>query len=321
METNYKNQVAGFVLAAGYGSRLRPITNEVPKPLIKFLDKPIIEYSLELLKRFGISKVAVNGSYKAELLQCYVESQSIYDYLFFSNEGEEPKGTGGCYPLLSKFRSNKNLLCLNGDVVADFNLDLLINSHFVNNADVSMYGIRTDENLLQPDRKYLWANAEGQIVSISNSKPSPKSVPFGFACAQVIGDRVLSEIPLEEFIDIIPFYQDQIEKGSHLQVLNHSGFWGDLGTPIHLLNKQLEYIEYTKTNKATLNKGGFERNFLSRGADVAATAQICDSILESGSSVGAHAKINNSLILDGAIVHPNQNINSQIIGKDFTIKL
>lgn len=103
-----------FILAAGFGKRMMPLTAERPKPMVEILGKPIIGYTLDHLKASGVEKVTVNGHYKADVLKEYLETRDDLD-ITFSYEEEVLDTGGGLVYGLHSMPINKPFFIINGD--------------------------------------------------------------------------------------------------------------------------------------------------------------------------------------------------------------
>lgn len=118
-----------LILAGGEGKRLRPLTNNVPKPLLEVGGKPIIEWQIGWMKSYGVDSFVISGGYLKEKLVDHLGNGSKLgvdiDYVF----EEEPLGTGGAVKNAeSFFESEKNFVVSNGDVITNLRLDKLLSS-------------------------------------------------------------------------------------------------------------------------------------------------------------------------------------------------
>lgn len=310
----------GFILAAGYGSRLKPITLELPKSLVPFLDEPLMSYAIRMLSDLGINEIAVNASHLAEKIEIYLKQQTIHPAkdILYSYEGSSPLGTSGCYPPVLPWLADQDLICINCDVIADFDIVALLTEHEKSGADLSMMTITQQT----PGKKSLWTDASGKLMSISEAAPSEAASPKGYACLQVISKKVLEMFPCG-YSDLPELYSHLLDEGIHIHTLDHQGFWADLGTPKDLVYSQLDYLSYLKKKKKAAPLGSdFDLiNFVSLKSLVAPSSRVKNSILLSGAKVEQDASVTNSLILDGAVIAANQNIVSKIVGKNFEITL
>lgn len=115
-----------MILAAGLGTRMRPLTDNCPKPLLKAAGKPLIDYHLEKIAAAGIRDVAVNCSWKAEQLLDYLGSGERYGLNIQLSVEEEPLETAGGIVKALHLLGNEPFLLVNGDIWTDFDLSSLM---------------------------------------------------------------------------------------------------------------------------------------------------------------------------------------------------
>ena len=113
------------ILAGGYGKRLRPLTDEKPKPLLPIADKPIIEWQIQWLVKQGIKQFVITTGYKKELMVEWASQSSdrLGVEILVSVE-KEPMGTGGAIKRLREFL-RENFLVVNGDILTNLDVSLL----------------------------------------------------------------------------------------------------------------------------------------------------------------------------------------------------
>ena len=183
-----------FVLAGGKGERLRPLTLETPKPLVKVKGKPILEYSIELLKQHGVTEVILSIGYLHEkIIDHFKDGKDFGLNIVYAIE-EEPLGTGGALKQAEEML-NESFFMLNGDNIADYNLTELSKTHFEKNAlatltlsevdDVSSYGVAKleEEKIVEfvekpkkEDAPSNWVNAGAYAIE----KKALEFLPEGF---------------------------------------------------------------------------------------------------------------------------------------------
>ena len=118
----------GLIMAGGFGTRMGELTKDLPKPLLKVRGRSIMDHLLERFSNSGVRKVFISTHYKFEKIKEAI-NEGIYRGLEIKYLYEErPLGTGGCLNLIRE-RNFKNLLVVNGDVLTDLNLNLLVNFH------------------------------------------------------------------------------------------------------------------------------------------------------------------------------------------------
>ncbi|MFP3197824.1 MAG: nucleotidyltransferase family protein [Sulfolobaceae archaeon] len=145
------------ILAGGFGKRLRPLTDERPKPLIEIAGKPIIEWQIKWLKKFGVTSVFVLAGYKKEVLIDWVaKNQDKLGIPIAILTEDQPLGTGGAIKRLNGFISNgEKFFVLNGDILTNLDLSKLGDDKAV--AVISLVPLRSPFGIVK-------VNSEGNII-------------------------------------------------------------------------------------------------------------------------------------------------------------
>ncbi|MEM3006793.1 MAG: sugar phosphate nucleotidyltransferase [Candidatus Nitrosotenuis sp.] len=111
-----------LILAGGVGTRLKPITDYVPKPLIPINNIPIIEWQIRYLKKHGVTKVTICSGHKAAQIQNYLERKNDFGVKILYSIEKTQLGTGGAIRKAAKHIKEKSFLVLNGDIITTINL-------------------------------------------------------------------------------------------------------------------------------------------------------------------------------------------------------
>ncbi|MBI2449532.1 nucleotidyltransferase family protein [Candidatus Pacearchaeota archaeon] len=128
-----------IILAGGLGERLRPLTDEVPKPLLPILGKPILEYCIENLKKHGLTDIILSVGYKSERIKEYFGDGSRFRVKILYNIESQPLGTGGAVKeIVNKLGIKDNFLLLWGDNIADYDISRMLTEHHKTNAEITM---------------------------------------------------------------------------------------------------------------------------------------------------------------------------------------
>jgi mannose-1-phosphate guanylyltransferase len=133
-----------LVLAAGYGERLRPLTDDRPKPMIEIGGKPILRYNLELLARAGIREAAINLHYRPESIRERLGSECAGVALTYAYE-PELLGTAGAARNLEPFLRDDDFVVIYGDNLSTIDLAKLLAAHRANDADVTLAVFHRDD--------------------------------------------------------------------------------------------------------------------------------------------------------------------------------
>ena len=238
-----------MILAAGLGTRLRPLTHHTPKPLIPVNDIPLIFYNLALLKKQGITHVVINLHHLGAQIRKVLGDGRRFGFHFdYSNE-KKILGTGGGIKKAEKFLKNAPFLVLNGDIIADVNLKKLIATH------------RKEKNIatlvLRPAKKEKFGKIRirgKKIVSMLGLPRGKTGTPAFFAGIHVIENRFLKTQKKGGKSCIIrQGYIPLLQKGEKIGAwMQQQGFWNDLGTPARvretdkLLRKRKIRLSYQK---------------------------------------------------------------------------
>lgn len=221
-----------MILAAGLGTRLRPLTNTVPKPLLPVAGAPLIVWNLLLLRRHGITDVIINLHHLGHLIEKELGDGSRFGmHLSYSRE-PVILGTGGGIKQAEPFFQGKPFLVLNGDTLTELDLTALVTFHARRGAIATMV-VRED-----PDADRWGAvevDAEQQVISINGRGQAGAARPmhgrYMFAGIHVMHPRLLRHVPMGRESSIIDAYVDEIAHGALILGHRMEGYWSDVGTP------------------------------------------------------------------------------------------
>lgn len=213
-----------FILAAGKGERLRPLTLKTPKPLVKVQGKPLIQWHIEALRKAGIQDIVINVSWLRQQIIDFVSQAPFNDLnIQISDEGDAPLETGGGMKNALPILGTKPFLVVNADVFTDMSYtnvkplqdDDLVNLVLVNNPDHNPEG----DFAIEKDR----LNINKQLTYSG----------IGIYHPQLFNDRALTGK-----FSVVPLIQQAIKNGK-ASAQHHPGKWNDVGSPERLaaLNK------------------------------------------------------------------------------------
>ena len=221
-----------MVLAAGLGTRLRPLTDRTPKPLLPVADRPILLWNLLLLKRHGITDVIINLHHLGEqIVQALGDGSRFGMRVAYSHE-PTLLGTGGGIKQAAPFLKDGSFLVLNGDTLSACDLTNLIAAHRTGGAPVTL-ALREDPEAARWGP--VTVDAHSRILQINGAPPlgdHPKPLPLScmFAGIHVLEPEVLNAIPPGPG-SIIDVYLSLLRQNHMLRGYRMSGYWSDVGTP------------------------------------------------------------------------------------------
>ena len=168
-----------FILAAGYGKRLEPLTKAVPKPMVPVANKPIMQYNIELLRRYGIKDITANIHYFPEQIENYFHDGSAFGVKLTYSYEEELLGTAGGVRRMSQLcRVRDTFVVISSDVLTDVNLSKLIQFHKKKKAlatialtpveDVTQFGVvvmNGEDRIIEFQEKPAKEEAKSDLVN------------------------------------------------------------------------------------------------------------------------------------------------------------
>ena len=224
-----------MVLAAGQGTRLRPVTDGRPKALVPVAGRPMIEYALLLLRHYGIREIIINLHHFGEQIEKYLgDGRKLGLELSYSIE-RELLGTGGGLLKAKPFLQDGTFIVINTDALIDLNLAELIAFHRQMSAAATLV-LRPDEKADQYGSMDI--DVRGQIYRFLEAKaPTPSVGPtrkLMFTGVQIFEPKVFGYMDANEgaqkFSTTMQTYPRMLQAGEALYGFCFDGFWQDLGT-------------------------------------------------------------------------------------------
>ncbi len=318
----------GLILAAGYGQRLRPITEFWPKPLIPFVGATPLALAYQQLLQLQLSEIWINTHYR---FQDFHVHTSCFPRTPLSHKppqiSYEPTilGTGGVFNPLRSSLKDRDVLVINGDVIAPFDLGALLNQHRSTKSVATMILLPQ----VIPGETAVWYQGE-HIVGIQKEVFSGAH-PGNFACAQILSPDFLQLLPQEGSFDVINYgYRQALAKQMPLSYVLHQGPWFDIGSPQSYFNAvQSFFVEAIKEStgpKLNLMDVNSCRSWYGKPPlGPQPFANDCDkipvdlrlspgSMVERGSILGKQVTITRSVVLPGSDIPDGALIDLKICG-------
>lgn len=321
-----------LILAGGEGTRLRPLTVTMPKPVVPLANQPFITFMIEWLRRHGVDDVVLSCGFLAEGVRRVLGEGEALGIRIRYVEEPTPLGTGGALRYAGQLLDDR-FLTLNGDVLADFDLSAQLAQHDRTGAratialypveDPSMYGLVR----LNPDRS----------VNEFLEKPSPEEIDTDLINA---GAYVLERSILDEMAPTgtnISIEREVFPKlvGRGLYGFPSEGYWLDIGTPDRYLQGTFDILEGNVATElghrledgrrvisdaASVEGRVIAPALVAAGTTVSAGAVVGGRVaLGPGVTIAEGAHITSSVVLEGATIGPHVRISGSIIGPRATI--
>ncbi|MGR7908451.1 nucleotidyltransferase family protein [Lysinibacillus capsici] len=214
-----KNTVV--LMLGGLGTRLRPLTNDTPKPMLRVGNKPILETIIEGFKQYGYTNFIFSVNYKKEVIQDYFQNGEAFDVTIEYIEEDKKMGTAGALSLLKK-RPTKPFFVMNGDLLTQINFDQLMQFHMNHNSIATMC-VREYEYQIP----YGVIEIDGTDLVTIREKPIHRS--FVNAGIYVLNPEVFNYIPHNEYYDMPTLFEQLIDKNKKTSVFPIHEYWLDIG--------------------------------------------------------------------------------------------
>lgn len=314
------------IMAGGGGTRLRPLTCSIPKPLAPLCTKPVVEFILDLLNKHKISEGIFTLMYKGDLIEKHF-SDGLYKGMDLSFSYEtEPLGTAGCVRQAMQ-NETADFLVISGDAMCDFDLSMAITFHKKNKADATII----TKKVLDP-REYGIVNSERGKVTGFSEKPDYSGCFSDSANTgiYILSPKVLDLIPKNKLVDFAgDVFPLMLENNMNLYTFECSGYWCDIGDFKSYKNCQRDIVEgkidceidgikmlggsVIKSNiphGASIGKDVFIGENVKLGEDVHIGS---NSVIGDNVTVGSGSKIQGSIILEGTNIADNVTVNDAIV--------
>jgi len=339
-----------MLLAAGLGTRLKPLSERTPKPLLPVANVPLIEYNLRLLKEHGITEAVINLHHLGGAIEDHLGNGSDYGMAITYSTEEEILGTGGGVKCVEQRLGPGTFVVINADIICDADLTAAIRAHRERRALATMV-------VLEDPRAEEFGAVEfderGNIIQIAGKIDNPPALPGPFAKAlftgiHILEPRVLEYIPPDIFVCINNYaYPKMIANREAVFAWPMEGYWCDLGTPQRLLEVNQEMLSrkiglghYDPLTEAEFRprKEEGEAIFLGRDADlgdavvfeppvlIGPGCKIRDravlgpgAILGAGCQIGVGARITRSVLLPGTKVPEDAELEGVIADREDTL--
>jgi mannose-1-phosphate guanylyltransferase len=212
-----------MILAAGLGTRLRPLTLHTPKPLLPLDGTVLIDHQLRYLARSGIKSVAINLHHLGDKIRDHVDGGDRYGLEVNYSDEPEILGTGGGIKKAARFFGRKPFVVINADALIAADVQALIRAHLKSGAQVTMAVKRIDG-----DEGYTPID-----VSDENSVTGFGHGEFFYTGLQVLGPEIFDMLPPSgtQACLIEDGYKRLLERGGRIGAFVYKGYFNDMGTP------------------------------------------------------------------------------------------
>lgn len=234
IKPKYKNNKV-VLMAGGLGTRLRPLTETTPKPMLEVGNKPILETIILNFKKYGFTNIVLSVSYKSEIIEGYFGNGSKFGVSIEYIHEDKRMGTAGALGLIRE-KLDEPFFVMNGDLLTNINFEHMLEYHFLNSSIATM-GVR--EYAFQVP--YGVVNLDG--INITSIEEKPVHNFYVSGGVYVLDSRVLDLIPKNEFFDMPTLFEKVIEKNLKSISFPIREYWLDIGRIEEFEKANNEYSE------------------------------------------------------------------------------
>ncbi|HVS01061.1 MAG TPA: NDP-sugar synthase [Thermoanaerobaculia bacterium] len=311
-------RIRALVLAAGLGTRLRPLTESVPKPLLPVAGQPILGHTLAQLAACGCEAAAVNLHHLGHQIRLRFGPAFAGMPLTWSEETEILGTLGALHPLREFFAPADVVLLVNGDSLCRWPFKKMVRRHLASGARATL--LLTS----RPDPAAygggVGIDREGRIFSFYSGDPDRGEVArrHVFAGAHVISPELLSRVGPGRSDIVRDLYIPLLDEpggggGGGLTTVVTPGLWHDMGTPQRFLEGALEWA------RGGWPKRLWRRAWISPEAGIDSKASVRQAVVEAGARAGEGAHIERSVLLPGSRVGAGSVVRESILGFDAAV--
>ena len=271
----------GILLVGGFGTRLKPLTDESPKPMLPVAGLPVTEHQILAAKKAGIHTLVLATSYLAEVFTPYFGDGSKWGMKILYAVEKEPLGTGGAIRNAAELVGrDEPVVIFNGDVLSRHSIADQIKFHTDNSADVTLHLIDVEDA-----RAFgcVPTDADGRVTAFLEKMDNPVTNSINAGC-YVFSPAVIDQIPLGTVVSVErETFPALVSSGRPVFGYKEQSYWLDVGTPAALFKGSRDLVD-----------GDFHA--------MADTTIASDAVITGGTSIGARSSIGSGVRIDDCII-------------------
>ena len=300
----------GILLVGGFGTRLKPLTNQTPKPMLPVGGLPVTEHQILAAKKAGITTVILATSYLSEVFIPYFGDGSKWGMQLKYAVENEPLGTGGAIrnaaeliDLAAASAANEEFVIFNGDVLSQHSITKQLEFHRRNKADVTLHLIYVEDasafGCVPTDK-------DGRVTAFLEKMDNPITKAINAGC-YIFSASVIADIPLGKVVSVErETFPKLVTSDRPVFGYSEQSYWLDIGTPAALFKGSRDLVNgaFATGEGTTFGPGSLATGGSSIGAncEIGSGLTIDNSIIGDGVRIGDRALIRDSFILHGSQV-------------------
>ena len=298
------NNRSAILLVGGRGTRLAPLTNNTPKPMLQVAGVPFTEHQINKARAAGITEIVLATSFKAELFKPYFGDGKNFGISIKYAIEEVALGTGGAISNAGAMLEGSGPVAIfNGDVLSKHDLDSQFKYHQANGADVTLYLTEVEDA-----RAYgaVELDNTGRVSAFNEKMENPPTNIINAGC-YIFNRGIIDSIPVGKVISVErETFPQLLASGAKVFGFVDKSYWLDIGTPAALLKASRDLVfemskeflalpESVIASDAMLTGG----SVVGRRSRIQSLAQIDGSVIGENAIVGAGARLKDCFVADG----------------------
>lgn len=291
-----------MILAAGYGTRLWPLTVDRAKPAIPLLGRPLVGYVAEYLAGFGCREIIVNLHHQGDSVRAALGDGCRFGVSLSYVEEPEILGTSGAWDNARDFLEPDTFVAINGKIATDINLNEALETHRRANAIATLVLRRNEErerySTVRVSDGRLLGFGPSPVPSVASDNEGENGSPLMFTGIQILEPRIFSYVPRGVFShSTTDVYPKALESGETVAVHVGEGYWYELST----------VRRYLETSLALLKMRGRDTE-VGEGAEVCEGAEVRESVLWEKARVEPGGRVRRAVLGEGVVVKSGETI-------------
>ena len=295
---------SAILLVGGRGTRLAPLTNDTPKPMLQVAGVPFTEHQITKAKSAGITEIVLATSFKAELFEPYFGDGKNFGISIKYAVEEVALGTGGAISNAAEMLEGSGPVAIfNGDVLSKHDLAGQFEFHQSNGADVTLYLTQVEDA-----RAYgaVELDSTGRVSAFNEKMENPPTNTINAGC-YIFNREVIASIPFGKVVSVErETFPQLLVSGAKVFGFIDKSYWLDIGTPAALLKASRDLVFEMNKDFLALSDANIAPDAIVSGGSVIgrrsridSLAQVDGSVIGDGAVVGAGARLKNCFVADG----------------------
>jgi mannose-1-phosphate guanylyltransferase len=310
-EHQMSQDVDAIVLVGGKGTRLRPLTETMPKPMLPIAGVPYLTHLLSRIRAAGVRHVIMGTSYKAEVFRAYYGDGADLGLELDYVVEEVPLGTGGAIGNVASLLRTDTAMIFNGDILTGCDLTELLDTHRRTGADVTLHLTRVSD-----PRAFgcVPTDPDGRVTAFLEKDPNPVTDQIN-AGSYVFSRSVIERIPTGRPVSVErETFPALLADGALVVGHVDATYWRDLGKPSDFVVGSADLVRGIAPSAAL--PGPVGEALLLPGSSVDPSASVTGgTVVGAGCEVAAGAVVDGSVLLDGARIDSGAVIRASIVGR------